>query len=190
MSGRWRRTRRRSELSQHFLRSRSLAARLVEQSTISRSDLVIEIGPGSGILTHELAERSGRLIAVELDERLSSWLRTTFENVDYVDIMLGDFPEFPLPTCAFKVFGNIPYSATAATIRRLVDAHIRSMAWAVLVPDPRIAPTPHITSKSTRLSLPFTGSTSKPSVSSAVTPMIGGSSSAPNTTVIPPSTSS
>ena len=75
MSGRQRRARRRNELSQHFLRSRSLAARLVDQSTISRGDLVVEIGPGRGILTHELAERCGHLVAVELDERLSAGLQ-------------------------------------------------------------------------------------------------------------------
>ena len=122
MSGRQRRARRRNELSQHFLRSRSLAARLVDQSTISARDLVVEIGPGRGILTHELAKRSGRLVAVELDRRLVTGLRETYADNDHVDVVLGDFLQFPLPTCSYKVFGNVPYSATAAIVRHLTDA--------------------------------------------------------------------
>lgn len=124
MSGQRRRARRRRELSQHFLRSRSLAARLVDQSTISARDLVVEIGPGRGILTHELAKRSGRLVAVELDRCLVTGLRETYADNDHVDVVLGDFLKYSLPTCAYKVFGNIPYSATAAIIRRLVDAPV------------------------------------------------------------------
>ena len=124
MSGRQRRARRRNELSQHFLRSQSLAARLVDQSTISRNDLVVEIGSGRGILTRELAERSRHLVAVELDERLSAGLQTTFADTDHVEIVPGDFLKYSLPTCAYKVFGNIPYSATAAIIRQLIDAPV------------------------------------------------------------------
>ena len=122
MSGRQRRARRRSELSQHFLKSSSLAARLVDQSTVSSNDLVVEIGPGRGKLMSELARRSARLIAVELDERLSAGLQDTFTEAAHVEVVTGDFLEFPLPRGTYKVFGNIPFSATAAIVRRLADA--------------------------------------------------------------------
>ena len=124
MSGRRRRAQRRRDLSQHFLRSRTLAASLIRESSISRRDLVIEIGPGNGILTRELAERSGRLVAVELDERLFDGLQTEFGESSHVQLALGDFLDFPLPATPYKVFANVPYSRTAAIIRRLTEASV------------------------------------------------------------------
>ncbi len=122
MSGRGHRARRRAELSQHFLRSRALAASLVAQSTINRHDLVVEIGPGRGTLTRALAERCGSLVAVEIDEALCLDLDAAFRGLAHVAVVRADFLRYPLPDGAYKVFASIPYGRTAAIIRRLVDA--------------------------------------------------------------------
>ena len=122
MSGQRSRARRRAELSQHLLRGRPLAASLVDHSTVSRDDLVVEIGPGRGALTRALAERCRRLVAVEIDERLLADLRTGFRNAPHVEMVHGDFLRFGLPEGPYKVFGSIPYSRTAEIVRRLVDA--------------------------------------------------------------------
>jgi 23S rRNA (adenine-N6)-dimethyltransferase len=124
VSGRGHRTRRRAELSQHFLRSRAPAASLVAHSPITPSDLVIEIGPGRGILTRELAARCESLVAVEIDGRLRGELAAELRGVTNVELVHGDFLGYPLPDAAHKVFASIPYGRTARIFRRLVDAPV------------------------------------------------------------------
>ncbi|MGH7575323.1 MAG: 23S ribosomal RNA methyltransferase Erm [Longimicrobiales bacterium] len=121
MSAKQGRTPRRPELSQHFLRSEALANRLAAQTRISKHDLVLEIGPGRGALTAALARRCRKLIAVELDARLCGLLRKQFRDDRHVSIVQGDFLRFGLPTVPYKVVGSIPFSHTAAIVRRLVD---------------------------------------------------------------------
>ena len=116
------RTPRRADLAQHFLRSRSLAASLIAQAPIERSDLVVEIGPGRGILTRELARRCREVVAVEFDGALSEALRARFLSDNRVTIVRSDFLRFRLPDVPYKVLGNIPFNRTAAIVRRLVQA--------------------------------------------------------------------
>ena len=122
MDGQRYRTRRRSDLSQHFLRSRALAASLVEQSSITGQDLVVEIGPGRGMLTRELARRCRRLVAVEIDERLVAELRAGFQDAPHVELVHGDFLRYRLPESPYKVYANVPFGRTADIIHRLVGA--------------------------------------------------------------------
>ena len=122
MYGEVTRARTRRDLSHHFLRSRSLAARLVAQASITKNDLIVEIGPGRGILTRELARRCNKLIAVEKDGDLLNELIREFEHQTQVELVGGDFLRLPLPNVDYKVFSNIPFSRTAAIVRRLVQA--------------------------------------------------------------------
>ena len=116
------RTPRRADLSQHFLRSRSLAASLIAQAPVTPSDLVVEIGPGRGILTRELARRCREVVAVELDGALSEALRTRFLSDSRVTIVRSDFLRYRLPEVPYKVLGNIPFNRTTAIVRRLAQA--------------------------------------------------------------------
>ena len=113
---------RRKELSQHFLRSRALAASLVAGTSIATDDLVVEVGPGRGMLTQELARRCGRIVAVEVDAELVRDLRAMFYGDPHVVVEHEDFLRFDLPRTPYKVFGNIPFRQTAAIVRRLADA--------------------------------------------------------------------
>ena len=127
------RTPRRADLSQHFLRSRSLAASLIAQAPVQRNDLVVEIGPGRGILTRELACRCREVVAVEFDGVLSEVLRTRFLGDDRVTVVRSDFLRFRLPDVPYKVLGNIPFNRTAAIVRRLVQADSPPQdAWLVI----------------------------------------------------------
>ena len=118
------RARTRRDLSQHFLRSRSLAARLVAQASITKNDLILEIGPGRGMLTRELARRCRKLIAVEKDRDLLSALIQEFEHQTHVELVGGDFLNVPLPRAEYKIFSNIPFSRTAAIIRRILQSDL------------------------------------------------------------------
>jgi 23S rRNA (adenine-N6)-dimethyltransferase len=111
---------RRAELSQHFLRKGATPARLVHGTTISRADLVVEIGAGRGALTLPLSRRAQRVIAVEIDDALIANLRGQFD--DRVQIIRGDFLQMELPTAPYKAFGNVPFSRTTDIVSRLVRA--------------------------------------------------------------------
>ena len=123
--------RRRAELSQHFLRKGATAARLVEATSISRADLVIEIGAGRGALTLPLSHRAGRLIAVELDGALATRLDGRFDR--HVEIVATDFLDLALPAGAYKAFGNVPFASTTDIVRKLVRApNPPTDAWLVV----------------------------------------------------------
>jgi len=117
VSARGRRTNRRADLSQHFLRKGATPARLVRSTSITSSDLVVEIGPGRGALTLPLAQRARKVIAVELDPFFVTYLRDLLDGK--TEIVHGDFLHTPLPRVAYKLLGNPPYTRTTDIIRRL-----------------------------------------------------------------------
>ena len=119
MSGRKSSARPRANLSQHFLRSASLARRLVALSSISPNDLVVEAGPGRGTLTRAIAERSRKVLAVELDRDLTAHLRGIHWPHNNVEVIGRDFLDYSLPRAPYKFFSNIPFARTADIVRKL-----------------------------------------------------------------------
>jgi 16S rRNA (adenine1518-N6/adenine1519-N6)-dimethyltransferase len=102
---------------QHFLNSRKLAERIVRHARVD-NELVIEIGPGKGILTKQLAKRAGKVIAVELDRHLADYLAAL--NIPGVDVMNLDFLSLKLSDFENPIIvGNIPYGITTAIIEKL-----------------------------------------------------------------------
>ena len=67
-------------LSQNFLHSRKLVTSLVGSSSITKKDIVVEIGPGKGIITQVLLERAGTVLAVELDPELHAFVQEKFQD--------------------------------------------------------------------------------------------------------------
>jgi 23S rRNA (adenine-N6)-dimethyltransferase len=129
----------RGNLGQHFVRSDTLAAELVRLLRVSKDDLVLEIGAGSGRLTHALALRARRVIAVEVDERLGRRLRRVFAGVDSVQVVSASVLDVPLPAEPFRAFGNLPFSATTEILRWLLDDPLRPLARADLIVQAEVA---------------------------------------------------
>jgi 23S rRNA (adenine-N6)-dimethyltransferase len=107
--------------SQNFLRSPQLVDRLLDRSGITAADLVIEVGPGHGVITERLAARCRQVLAVERDPILVEKLGARFAHASNVAIFAGDFLSFPLPLTAYKVFANIPFNITAAIVGKLTS---------------------------------------------------------------------
>jgi 23S rRNA (adenine-N6)-dimethyltransferase len=111
--------------SQNFLHSGRLVDSLLDRASIGPSDLVLEIGPGRGVITARLAERCAQVVAVEKDPCLARALRqrlTHRRNVSIrVSIYEGDFLDAPLPAPPYKVFANVPFNITAAVVARLTQ---------------------------------------------------------------------
>jgi len=107
--------------SQNFLRSPRLVARLLDRSGIGADDLVIEVGPGRGVITERLSARCRQVLAVEQDPVLVEELRARLAHADNVALFAGNFLSFPLPLTAYKVFANIPFNITAAIVGKLTS---------------------------------------------------------------------
>jgi 16S rRNA (adenine1518-N6/adenine1519-N6)-dimethyltransferase len=127
------RVRPRKALGQHWLTDRKALRRIAEAAQISDSDTVIEVGAGTGLLTEMLAERSPRLVAVEVDERLAGALRKRFVGWEHVSILEQDVLETPVEELLvdgggrvpYVVAGNLPYFIGTAIIRRFLEAKVR-----------------------------------------------------------------
>lgn len=112
-------------LGQNFLFDENVLARIVETADLSPADEVLEIGPGLGALSEQLAQKAGRLVVVELDERLIPILRTSLGRYKQVEIIHGDIlDEEPglLFSRPYKVVANVPYYITGAILRHLLQA--------------------------------------------------------------------
>jgi 23S rRNA (adenine-N6)-dimethyltransferase len=107
--------------SQNFLRNPRLVERLLDRSGIGADDLVIEIGPGRGVITERLATRCRQVLAVEQDPLLADQLRSHLADAGNVALFAGNFLAFPLPLTAYKVFANIPFNITAAIVGKLTS---------------------------------------------------------------------
>jgi 23S rRNA (adenine-N6)-dimethyltransferase len=109
-------------LAQNFLKDPRLVRRLVRSSSIASGDTVIEIGPGRGIITAELARVAYEVIAVEKDPQLARNLRGRFTAQPNVRVVTCDFLNFTLPSGKdYKIFASIPYNATAAIVRKVLE---------------------------------------------------------------------
>ena len=108
--------------SQNFLRNPELISKLIRNSSIGKNDLVIEIGPGKGSITGELVKVAGKVIGVEIDEKLTLHLLKRFKNYRNLEFYYSDFLKFNLPNHPFKVFANIPFNISADIVRKLTDS--------------------------------------------------------------------
>jgi 23S rRNA (adenine-N6)-dimethyltransferase len=105
----------------HLLRSPRLAAELVAGAGIARSDVVVEVGAGTGRLTAPLARAAGCVMVVELDPVLAAGLRRRFGGDPTVAVVEGDALIVPFPAEPHRVAGNVPFHITTALLRRLLD---------------------------------------------------------------------
>ena len=98
-----------------------LAADLVRNAGVTRGDLVVDVGAGTGMLTSELVERAGRVWAVDLDDTSIATLRRRFAGDRRVRVMRVDACELRWPTEPFRVVANLPFAHTTEIMRHLLD---------------------------------------------------------------------
>ena len=123
-------------LGQNFLVDRSVLSAIVSELERDRPDEILEIGAGLGTVTRELARIASRVVAVELDQRLTQILRRTVGGLENVEIVCQNFLKFDLSHASgagpFHVVGNIPYRITSPILKHLVG-HRRSISRALLL---------------------------------------------------------
>ena len=112
-------------LGQNFLFDPHVLKRIVDAAEISAVDQVLEIGPGLGSLTKQLARRAGRVVAVELDGRFLPILKDELAENDHVQLVHGDILEQNLDDLfqgSYKVVANVPYYITGSILRHLLSS--------------------------------------------------------------------
>lgn len=114
-------------LGQHFLVDRSILRKILEAAGIQRDDIVLEIGPGIGMLTQGLAQRAKRVIAIEKDKKMAEILTETLGEYKNVEVILADVlktqkRKVKLKTKTYKIVANLPYYIVAPVIRMFLEA--------------------------------------------------------------------
>ena len=114
-------------LGQHFLVDRRVLSRIVAAAELSADDTVVEVGPGRGLLTDELAARAGRVAAVELDGELASTLEARYEHMSHVSVVRADARDVDIeslvgPGPSYKLVANLPYYAASPIVRRFLES--------------------------------------------------------------------
>jgi 16S rRNA (adenine1518-N6/adenine1519-N6)-dimethyltransferase len=122
----------RKRFGQHFLTDRHYLRRIVDAIAPVPGEAMVEIGPGTGLLTAELAQRLGRLHVVEIDRDLAQALRNRFDpalvSVHEGDALEFDFATLPVP---LRVVGNLPYNVSTPILFRIaaLEARIRDCTF-------------------------------------------------------------
>jgi len=125
-------------LGQHFLMHRQTSERIVAAAGVSAADTVLEIGPGTGILTRELLNKGGKVYAVETDGELIPQLEETFAAeiaagrliLIHTDVREFDPKEISGP---YLLVANIPYYITGEIVRQFLSAAHKPASMTLLV---------------------------------------------------------
>lgn len=130
-------------LGQNFLIDENIVNKIIDSSSITKEDLVIEIGPGLGTLTSKLLEKSGKVICIELDSKMISVLNSRFSlyknfeliNNDVLKVNLKEIIEKNLNGSIkyAKVVANLPYYITTPIIMKLLEDKLNLHSIIVMV---------------------------------------------------------
>jgi len=139
----------RKGLGQHFLIDEAVLETITSVAELTPSDVVMEIGPGLGILTRELARQTGWVMAIELDSKLAAILEQTLASFDNVTIINKDvlridpaallqeqrtrFPPTINSPFSYKVVANLPYYITSPVLRHFLEASVKPQFMVVMV---------------------------------------------------------
>lgn len=116
------------KFGQNFLKDSRIVNAIVEKAEIDEDTLVIEVGPGAGALTSELAKKAGKVISFEIDESLKEILAKNLSEFGNVEVIYGDFLEANVNEIIKKynyskkiMVANLPYYITTPIVTKIID---------------------------------------------------------------------
>lgn len=113
------------EYGQNYLIDEEVINKILELADISKSDTVVEVGPGFGVLTFPLAQKAGRVISFEIEKKLEPYWNEKIIQHNNIEIVWGNvlrqFQTLDLKSQKYKVVANLPYQITSAVIRLFLE---------------------------------------------------------------------
>ena len=137
----------RKRLGQHFLIDKEVLSLITASAEVTSSDVVLEVGPGLGVLTRELARQAGWVITIELDNNLAALLKQTLVPFNNITIINEDvlriepaeliqklrFPPEVNNSFNYKLVANLPYYITSPVLRHFFEALLKPQIMVVMV---------------------------------------------------------
>jgi 16S rRNA (adenine1518-N6/adenine1519-N6)-dimethyltransferase len=128
-------------LGQNFLKSKTALLAMVKAGEIVEEDLVLEIGPGQGVLTEKILETGAKVIAIEKDDRLIEILNEKFasetQNGQFTlihgDILELDLDSIGLKNANYKLIANIPYYITGLIFRKFLSGTVQPKKLVIMI---------------------------------------------------------
>jgi 16S rRNA (adenine1518-N6/adenine1519-N6)-dimethyltransferase len=115
-------------LGQHFLVDRNILNKVIRTARVGKEDVVLEVGPGLGEMTLGLAQKAGRVIAVEIDSKLVELLKKKMSAIPNVQIIWGDILKVDFSSLfrqagkPLKVVANLPYQISTPLLFRFIES--------------------------------------------------------------------
>lgn len=150
-------------LGQNFLTDKNVIDKIIDAMELTERDLVIEIGPGLGVLTAEAAPQAGKVLAIEIDKNLIPILEDNLQEFDNVEIINQDFVKTNLINLLeqndiirgqkrekVKIMGNLPYYITTPIIMKILEDRIPADSITIMMqkevagPHQGISRKPHV----------------------------------------------
>ena len=118
---------------QNFLTNEQPIIDIIKAARVSNKDTVIEVGPGLGILTQELARNAKKVISLELDKTLLPLLDEVLKEYSNIEIINQDALKFIPPKIEYKVVANIPYNITSHLINHFLQSENPPTSMTLLI---------------------------------------------------------
>ncbi len=111
----------RKSWGQNFLISENILKKIIKTTSIKKSDVVVEVGPGIGGLTSALAQKARKVIAIEKDKKLIPVLKKYLYNYKNITLINNDILKTNVNEKKYKVVANVPYYITSLIIRKFLE---------------------------------------------------------------------
>ncbi|MBR2562883.1 MAG: 16S rRNA (adenine(1518)-N(6)/adenine(1519)-N(6))-dimethyltransferase, partial [Eubacterium sp.] len=129
------------KFGQNFLIDAHIPEKIADAAQVEKTDCIIEIGPGIGTLTQFLAQRAGRVVAIEIDEHLIPVLEETLSEYDNTTVLQADVLKVDLRELidmyaeglCVKVVANLPYYITTPILMTMLEAKLPIESYTVMV---------------------------------------------------------
>ena len=123
-----------SDLGQHFLIEEKYLDHILEASEPLKGKKVLEIGPGMGVLTRQLSKRANEVIAIEIDGRMVSILKTMCIKCTNLTVREMDIRNYdPTDIGDYKIVANLPYYLTSHIIKKFLEEKNKPSQMVILV---------------------------------------------------------